>query len=59
MKLPLEISSVNGSNPQFLADLVTFTEKILNRKLLCSEPFASILSIMFSKIHVMSLDLKF
>ena len=35
----LRISSVNVTNPQFPADLVTFTEKILNEKLqfLCSE----------------------
>ena len=36
---PLRISSVNVLNPQFPADLVTFTEEILNGRLhfLCSE----------------------
>ena len=35
---PLRISSVNVTKPQFPADLVTFTEEILNGKLqfLCS-----------------------
>ena len=35
---PLRISSVNGTNPQFPADLVTSTEEILNGKFhfLCS-----------------------
>ena len=48
-----------GSNPQFLADLVTFSEEIVNDKVLCSDLLASIFSTMFSKIHVMSLNLKF
>ena len=34
----IKVSSVTGSKPQFLADLVTFTEEILNRKnhILCN-----------------------
>ena len=38
IKFALRISSVNETNPQFLTDLVTFTEKKLNGTLpfLCS-----------------------
>ena len=38
MKFPLRFSSVNVTNPQFPADLVTFTEEIFNGILhfLCS-----------------------
>ena len=31
--LPLRVSSVNMTNPQFLADFVSFTQKVLNEKL--------------------------
>ena len=34
MKFPFRISLVNGPNPKFPANSVTFTEKILNGKLL-------------------------
>ena len=39
MKFSVSIFSVNMTKPQFPADLVTFTEKILNEKphFLCSE----------------------
>ena len=38
-RFPLQISSVNGPDPQETADLITFTEEILNGKLhfLCSD----------------------
>ena len=45
----LRISSVNVTNPQFPADLVTFTEKILNEKLqfLCNDIYVQLLVELF------------
>ena len=45
---PLRISSVNVTNSQFAADLVTFTEEILNEKLcfLCSDNTESVFAML-------------
>ena len=45
---PLRISSVNVTNSQFPADLVTFTEEILNEKLcfLCSDNTESVFAML-------------